>query len=114
LASDRSKLSTGWDDVAYVTATVVDDKGVLVPGASAKIAFSVSGPGTLIAVDNADISSIEPFQAPERQVFDGQCIAILRAASPGGRITLKASADGLTAGSVQLETSARTDTTGGK
>jgi beta-galactosidase len=104
LASDRSRIATGWDDVAYVTATVVDNQGVPVPGVSAKIAFEVSGPGALVSVDNADVSSVEPFQASERKSFDGRCIAILRASAPGGRITLKAAAAGLAAGSIQIET----------
>jgi beta-galactosidase len=108
LASDRGTLPAGWDDVAYVTATVVDGKGVAVPNAAAKIAFEVSGPGVLVAVDNADASSVEPFQASERTVFDGQSIAILRASAPGGRIALKAAAAGLAAGSIRIET------TGGK
>jgi len=104
LASDRGTLSTGWDEVAYVTATVVDGQGVAVPNAAAKIAFEVSGPGVLVAVDNADASSVEPFQAAGRTVFDGQCIAILRASGAGGQIALKASAAGLAAGSIRIET----------
>jgi beta-galactosidase len=104
LASDRATLSTGWDDVAFVTATVVDANGVVAPGAEMKIAFEVSGPGVLAAVDNADASSIEPFQASGRTVFDGQCIAILRASAPGGQILLKATAAGLAAGSVKIKT----------
>jgi beta-galactosidase len=55
-------------------------------------------------VDNADASSVEPFQASERKSFDGRSIAILRASAPGGRITLKAAAAGLAAGSIQIET----------
>jgi beta-galactosidase len=90
--------------VAYVTATVVDDKGVPVPNAAAKIAFAVSGPGVLVAVDNADASSVEPFQASERTVYDGRCIAILRASAAGGQIAVKASAAGLTAGSIRIKT----------
>jgi beta-galactosidase len=104
LASDRGTLSTAWDDVAFVTATVVDAGGVAVPGAAAKIAFEVSGPGILVGVDNADASSVEPFQASARTVFDGQCIAILRASAAGGQIALKAAAAGLAAGSIRIET----------
>jgi beta-galactosidase len=104
LAADRKKLGAGWDDVAYVTATVVDDKGITVPEAVAKVAFEIAGPGLLVAVDNADFASVEPFQASERTVFDGQCIAILKASAPGGRITLRASAAGLAAGSIDIDT----------
>ena len=104
LASDRGTLSTGWDDVAYVTATVVDAAGVAVPGGTAKIAFEVSGPGVLVAVDNGDSASVEPFQASARTVFDGRCIAILRASAASGQIQLKAAAAGLAAGSIRIET----------
>jgi beta-galactosidase len=107
LATDRGTLTAGWDDVAYVTATVVDSKGVVVPGAEAKIAFEVSGPGVLVAVDNADPSSIEPFQASARTVFDGRCIAILRASAAGGQIALKAAAAGLAGGSIRIGTAGR-------
>jgi beta-galactosidase len=104
LSSDRGTLSTAWDDVAYVTATVVDGKGVMVPNAETKIAFEATGPGILVAVDNADASSLEPFQAAQRTVFDGQCIAILRASAPGGQIALKAAAAGLVGGSIRIAT----------
>jgi len=103
LASDRSKLAQGWDEVAYVTATVVDGKGVPVPGAGTKIAFEVSGPGAIVAVDNADNSSTEPFQATARKTFDGQCLAILKATSGKGTMTVKATAEGLETGSIQIQ-----------
>jgi beta-galactosidase len=79
----------------------------VVPGAEAKIAFEVSGPGVLVAVDNADPSSIEPFQASARTVFDGRCIAILRASAAGGQIALKAAAAGLAGGSIRIGTAGR-------
>jgi len=101
LTADRSRLGTGWDDVAFVTATVVDANGVEVPGADATIAFAATGPGRIAATDSADNSSHESFQSTERRAFQGRCVALLRASAAGG-IVVKATAEGLEAGSVTI------------
>lgn len=105
LSADRDRLARDGDDVVTVTAAVVDEKGVLVPGASDRIAFHVAGPGVLAAVDNGDNTDHDPFQANERRAFGGRCIAILRASATAtsGRITLSASAPGLAGSSVSIE-----------
>src|SRR5581483_911930 len=103
LKADRPRVSTAWDDVVFITATVVDEKAVVVPSATAKVKFTVSGPGTIIATDNADNYNVESFPSTERQAFDGQCVAILRASAPAGRITIKAVAEGLVEGAAQVD-----------
>ena len=102
LQVDRPGLMTTWDDVAYVTAAVVDEHGVVVPSADHRVTFEVTGPGAVVAVDNQDIASHEPFQGNVRSAFQGRCIAIVRA-SAAGRIAVSANAASLKAGSVSLE-----------
>jgi beta-galactosidase len=102
LSVDRAKLRNEWDDVATVTAAVTDDHGVVVPGADAVVAFRVAGPGAIAAVDSGDNASHEPFQAAARRVYDGWCVAVIRATG-AGKITLGASAARLMAGSVTIE-----------
>jgi beta-galactosidase len=102
LAADRGKLALRWDDVAYITATVVDEQGVKAPTADNLIAFGITGPGAIAAVDNADNASHESFRASQRRAFQGQCIAILKASAVQGRITLSASSPGLASGSVAI------------
>jgi beta-galactosidase len=103
LSTDRTKLIHHWDDVDYVTATIVDENGVRCPWADELISFKVSGPGAIAAVENGNPTSHEPFQSSERHAFEGRCVAILKAIAPSGRITLTASAPGLTASSITLE-----------
>jgi beta-galactosidase len=93
--------------VIYVAARVVDANGVLVPDASNLITFKVTGPGRLVAVDSADNSSHEPFQASARRAYQGLCFAMLRASASSGRITLVASSPGLPAASVNVKAVAR-------
>jgi beta-galactosidase len=102
LTANRNKLTAGWDDVSFVTAMVVDKNGVRIPDASDLITFKVKGPGVIAAVDNADNTSHEPFQATERHAFRGRCVAILKATAPSGRITVSASAPNLTSGSITI------------
>ncbi len=102
LSVDRARLANDWNDVAYVTAHIVDAKGVTVPDASDLIQFKITGPGAIAAVDNADIESHEPFQSSSRHAYQGRCVAIVRANGPG-RIAVGAAADDLTETSVRIE-----------
>lgn len=102
LTADRSRIAPTWDDVSYITAKVVDENGVLVPTANDLIVFKVTGPGVVAAVDSADNSSHEPFQASQRRAYQGLCFAMLKAKAPRGQITITASASGLASGSVTI------------
>ncbi len=106
LSLDRTKLRNDWDDAATITASVTDANGVIVPAADAAIAFQLNGPAAIAAVDSANNTSHEPFQANTRRVFDGWCIAIIRATA-AGKITIGASAPGLTPASVTIEAAAQ-------
>ena len=103
LASDRMKITSEWDDVSYITASIVDENGILIPGAGDLITFNITGPGFIAAVDSADNSSHESFRASERRAYQGRCFAIIRANAISGRITLTASAPGLKAASINIE-----------
>ena len=104
LTTDKKKLTASWDDVAFVRATVVDENGVVVPRAKDLIRFSITGPGVIAAVDSADNTSIEPFQASERRAYQGVCFAMIKASQTGEKIVITAEAAGLKAGSVAIET----------
>ncbi|HYL75051.1 MAG TPA: glycoside hydrolase family 2 TIM barrel-domain containing protein [Bryobacteraceae bacterium] len=103
LATDRAKLAFDWNDVAYVTVRLVDSNGVQVPTADNLITFGITGPGIIAAVDNADNASHESYRASQRQAFEGRCIAILRATTRQGRITLTAQSSGVPKASINLD-----------
>ena len=103
LSVDRSSITQQWDDVSHVMATVVDDAGVIVPDASDLITFKITGPGRVVAVDSGNNMSHEPFQASERRAYQGLCVAMIKAAAGSGKITLVATAPGLTSGMVIID-----------
>lgn len=97
LAADRAAIRADGQDLSFITVTIADQEGLMVPRTHNLVKFELSGPGEIVAVGNGDAASHEPFQAKQRRAFNGLCQVIVRA-SPGqaGRITLKAAADNLT------------------
>lgn len=91
---DRESLETGFERVAHLEVTVVDEHGTVVPTAKNMVHFKVTGPGKLIGVDNGSITSHESFQADERSAFQGRCLGILRATG-AGEIEVELSSPGL-------------------
>jgi beta-galactosidase len=100
-AAARS-LTPEWNDVRYVTATLVDDAGTRIPDSSTLVHFSAAGPASIIAVDNGNMLDHDPFQATQRRLYDGHAVAILRATGPSGRVTVTATADGVAPATITL------------
>ncbi len=105
LSCERENLSPSWEDVGYVTATIVDQHGVTQPLAKDLVTFNLSGPGNIVAVENGDLMSHESFKADVRHAYNGRCVAIVRAAAAAGQIQLTATAQGLEDGAVSLRIS---------
>ncbi|HEX3231893.1 MAG TPA: hypothetical protein VHQ95_23135, partial [Pyrinomonadaceae bacterium] len=64
-----------------------------------------NGPGVIAAVDNGDNASHELFQTNSRHAFQGECIAMIKAKAPAGRIILTATSPGLLSGSITIRVS---------
>jgi len=107
LKADRSRITADGRDLSFITATVMDANGLMVPTAKNHIHFEVEGPGEVVATDNGDATSFEPFQAPEHDAFNGLCLAIVRG-EPGkaGTIKITAKSDGLNSASLSVHTRA--------
>lgn len=96
LTADRTVLRPDGQDLSFVTVTIADKRGQLVPRTSHRVRFSLEGPGEIIATDNGDATSHEPFQQNHRAALNGLCLVIVRSqAALPGKITIKAEAEGL-------------------
>jgi beta-galactosidase len=103
MTADRSVLNASGSDLAFITARVEDASGTLVPRASHRIKFEVTGPADLIATDNGDPTSFESFQSAERAAFNGLALAIIRPhPGAGGTIAVRATSGGLANAEVKL------------
>ena len=79
----------GTDALAFVTVSLTDAEGTLIPQADDQLTFEVSGAGTFEAVCNGDATSLESFKAPTMKLFNGQLVVIVRSAQEPGILTLK-------------------------
>ena len=103
LQPDRASITADGQDLSFVTTTIEDKNGYMVPRASNRVHFNVEGPGEIVATDNGDATSFEPFQSHDRNAFNGLCLVIVRS-QPGktGAIRLTATAEGLKPTSVKI------------
>ena len=103
LAADRATVRADGRDLSFVTITVADQNGLLVPRSKNLIKFELTGPGEIAAVDSGDPTSFEPFQAAQHTAFNGLALVVVRAkAGEPGVIKLKAASDGLTGAEITL------------
>lgn len=111
LTADRATIAADRDDLAYVTAAVVDADGTLVPDARVRIDFAVVGDGELAAVGSGDPTDVRSFHVPYRTTWHGVAVAILRPnTTTAGSIQLTASAAGLKSASTTVTTTVPTTT----
>ncbi|MEO5714958.1 MAG: beta-galactosidase GalB [Luteolibacter sp.] len=96
LTPDRAKITTDGNDLCFVTATVADNDGLMVPRSHPQVKFEITGPGEIVATDNGDATDLTSFKSTDRAAFNGLALAIVRA-KPGssGPITLRVTAEGL-------------------
>ena len=83
------KLKADGDDLAFITVSLTDEAGTLIPQADDQLTFEVSGAGTFEAVCNGDATSLESFKQPTMKLFSGQLVIIVRSAKEPGTLTLK-------------------------
>jgi beta-galactosidase len=102
LEPDRDVVRADGKDLCFVTVTVADKGGQLVPRAKQHVTFELSGPGEIVATDNGDATSFEPFQAHERNAFNGLCLVVIRTTGQSGPMTLKATSPDLQAARVEI------------
>ncbi|MFF7162191.1 glycoside hydrolase family 2 TIM barrel-domain containing protein [Streptomyces sp. NPDC008086] len=103
LTADRESLAADGRSLLFVTAEVVDARGVVVPGAEDLITFDVRG-GSLAGLDNGREESAERYQATTRTAFHGKALAIVRSGTRAGALKVTARAEGLRTGSVTART----------
>ncbi len=95
LKADRNIINATGRDLSFVTVSITDKDGNLVPTADNLVKFVVTGCGSILAVDNGSQTSAESFQAPYRKAYNGLCLAVIKSDKKAGEIKLEAKADGL-------------------
>jgi len=88
--------------LSFVTVEVTDRDGRLEPRAKNLVNFGITGPGEIVAVDNGDANSFEPFQATAHSAYNGLCLVVVRSTGEPGTILLKAASNALKPAEVKI------------
>lgn len=104
LTADRKKISANHNDLAFITAEVVDEQGRLVPDTNIPVNFTIEGSGEIAATASANPNDMQSFQKPEHKMFRGKCLVIVRPKGAAGKIKLKATSGLLKEGQVMIDT----------
>ncbi|MBC7889336.1 MAG: DUF4982 domain-containing protein [Ferruginibacter sp.] len=104
LSADRKLIHADGNDLSFITAKIVDAKGILVPDADNLLQFTISGNAAIVATDNGCQTSMESFKTDKHQAFNGLCLAVVQAGEKAGNVTVKATAKGLQSFSVNIVT----------
>ncbi|MBR7066009.1 MAG: DUF4982 domain-containing protein [Prevotella sp.] len=91
LTPDRQRIAADGNDLCFITVTMVDQDGNMVPDADHQLTFEVEGQGMFKAACNGDATSLEPFTQPTMRLFHGQLVLVVQAAKSKGGITIRVS-----------------------
>ena len=82
------QLRADGEDLAYVTVSLVDKRGVDVPTATDQLSFEVKGAGKFRGVCNGDATSTEVFTNPTMRLFAGKLVVTVQAGQKPGKLQL--------------------------
>ena len=102
--ADRTEIAADGTELSYITVSVEDENGEIVPDAANNVKFTVEGEGTLVGVDNGEQADHQSYQDDNRDAFSGQLVAIVQSTKNAGEIKVTASADGLDPAVVTINT----------
>ena len=86
--TQNTHLTANAQDLAFITVSLTDKAGTLIPDAADQLTFTVKGAGRFRAACNGDATSLEPFTEPTMRLFNGQLVVIVEAANKPGPLTL--------------------------
>ncbi len=104
LRPERDAISASENDLSYVHTEVIDKDGNVVPYVDDLIIhYQVNGKAKVIGVGNGNPADMSSFQKPEKKVYNGRGLVILKPSGEKGNYTLKASAEGLKSSEVTIK-----------
>ncbi|NEW05769.1 glycoside hydrolase family 2 protein [Paenibacillus sp. SYP-B3998] len=102
LQPDRTVLHADSTDVAFITVTIRDEQGHVVPISDNEVSFVVEGEATILGVGNGNPSSHEPDKANRRRAFNGYCLLMIQTHSQAGEIVVRGISVGLLSAELRL------------
>jgi beta-galactosidase len=95
LSTDRKDINADAHDIVNVKVEIVDEDGLVVPGANNLIEFKVEGEGVLIGTDNGNPQDKTQMKSKQRNAFNGLALAVIQSTDKSGNIRITAVSDNL-------------------
>lgn len=89
-----ANLIANGEDIAFITVSMVDEKGNPVDNASDRVHVSVSGEGRLLGVDNGDSTDRDGYKINTRRLFSGKMLVMVGSTDRMGVIRVEATSPG--------------------
>lgn len=103
LTADRKIINANMNDLSFVNADIVDQKGNIVPWVNdMEITYQIKGNASIAGVGNGDPADMSSFQQNHKKVYQGRGLVIIRPKGTAGKIILKANAKGLAGASIEI------------
>lgn len=80
---DRAQIKANDKDLAFVTISIVDEKGILKPLADRKVSIKVDGAGILQGFGSANPKTEESFVDNIHTTYNGRALAVIRPTGAG-------------------------------
>lgn len=100
---EGTTLNADGADLAFVTVKLTDTKGIENLNAEKEITVTVEGAGTLQGFGNADPRAIGSYDDTTWKTYDGYVMAVIRAGTKAGEITVRFDAEGCEEQKVVIE-----------
>lgn len=102
--TDRNRINSEKEELAFITVKILDSEGLIVPIADNLIKCRLEGEGMIVATDNGDPTCLVPFYDTERKAFNGYMLVIVRAnKGKKGKLKLIIESNGLIGTSIEVE-----------
>ncbi len=102
LGADIKPIKADGEDMTFITVSILDKDGNLVPDADQQLSVSVTGAATFKGICNGDATSLEVFTRPTMKAFHGQLVIGIQSNGQQGTATVKVTAKGLKPATVTL------------
>lgn len=104
VSADRDVIASDGEDLVYITASIVDEKGVVCPKADNRLFFTAEGAAEIITTDNGDPRETESFARGDKKALAGYVVGCARSLEAvKGEVTIKVAAEGLEGAAVRLK-----------
>jgi beta-galactosidase len=94
--------SINTDDLKYITCSIRDENGLLIPYAEHLVNVEVSGAGELAAIGTGNPVSEESYKALIRKAYNGKLLIVIRGKAEGKAI-ISARAEGIRGDTIEIQ-----------